>query len=663
MKKKYSPLFIALSLLGASMVAGGFTVVAETSPGLPIVKLLNRSFYYYEAKKGDSMAGICKTYGWDLSTLEKFNKDVLLPLDKGTMLFYPVADDLTTQGVTSANTTNNSSKSADKNIGEKPATSEVASVKDNGAVADNKVSSSSTPVDTVNSNNTDDTNVYYVVKHQESIYGIARKNGLTIDELIAMNPSLQLSRPEEGDKLVIGKREAETHTAGNSDLAYHENMPKGSESSSNSIKDKNDPTKFDVSDTQSYSVSGLSTYQALRGDDWSSIADHFGLSEDILKSANPEINKVRRGDLIVIPQIQPVAVEEPHEIPIDEIDGLEVTQEVSIAIVLSDTDSNKDLEFSRGALVAVDRMKRRPFQTRLTILDGEMNDMALTDSLESFGPSYVVTTTSKSLPTALVDYCTVSKVPLINAFDVKDENYLTSPYIVQFQTPTSTFNEVVAADVKEKYGDNHLIIAGSMEAGDTMGEGIVAALASTTGLTAEEVEISGITELELNPGYDYVIYATPSKKDDVKLLLEKINVLRDRNPLCNIKVIGRPSWITAADANKDLFAMNYVYMPTRFYFDAEQSDSRSFIDDYKSIFGHTPLKSYPVYSATAYDIVSSVTPAINDGGSNAIEQPELGDTLQSSIDLRRVSSQAGLMNTDVYVIEYQPFLPAKKRLL
>ena len=61
--------------------------------------------------------------------------------------------------------------------------------------------------------------------------------------------------------------------------------------------------------------------------------------------------------------------------------------------------------------------------------------------------------------------------------------------------------------------------------------------------------------------------------------------------------------------------------------------------------------------------MSSVTPAINDGGSNAIEQPELGDTLQSSIDLRRVSSQGGLMNTDVYVIEYQPFLPAKKRLL
>lgn len=634
MKKKFLPLYLFFSLAIAGIAGGNFTSFADSGHDLPIVKLLNKSFYYYEAKKGESLAGICKENGWDLATLEKYNKEVMLPLENGTMLFYPVPSNNANPTVPKANPKSGTKSDKDRESADN--SGQIINAQD--SIATDDVKHNIAPAD--------DDNIYYVVKNSESMYGIARKNNLTIDELIAFNPSLQMNRPAEGDKLVIGKREIKSV-------------------SQNTARVSSDDTVLNHTSapTEDYTLSGMTTYQALRGDTWESIAEQFEISEDILKGANPDILKVKRGEIIMIPEIQPVVEEKNDDIAEEDTEGLEVTQEVSVAIVLSDVDSNKDMEFSRGALVAVDRMKNHKYQTRLTILDGSMDDRALTDSLESFGPSYVVTTTSKTLPGYLVDYCTASQVPLINAFDVKDENYLTSPFVVQFQTPSQTFNEVVSEDIKNQFANRHVIVAGNMEPGDTMGEAIVTTLATVSGIETEEVEISGLTDLELNPGYDYVIYATPSKKEDVKVLLEKLSVLRDRNPLCDIRVIGRPSWITFADAQKEQFAMNYVYMPTRFYFDAEEGDARSFINDYKDLFGHTPLKSYPVYSATAYDIVSSITPAMNDGGAGALEQPALGNPLQSSIDLKRVSSVGGLMNTDVYVIEYMPFLPPRKRLL
>ncbi len=172
----------------------------------------------------------------------------------------------------------------------------------------------------------------------------------------------------------------------------------------------------------------------------------------------------------------------------------------------------------------------------------------------------------------------------------------------------------------------------------------------------QEILITELADFTL-PAEDgkYLIYATPSARDDVKDALERINTLRDNNPMADIRVIGRPNWVTMVDAQRQLFDSNAVLLPSRFYFDSEASASRRFIDGFKALYGHTPMKSYPVYSATAYDIVTYFIPNINATGGDFNATFTDFPTLQSPIGLERVNNWGGFVNPEVYVVEFQRY--------
>lgn len=643
MNKRYFPLLLLLS--GGLMSA--FNAAGEVN--LPKVKLLKKTFYYYEAKKGESLAGIAKNFGWDLAVLEKNNKDVMLPLSNGTLLYYPAEESADLKRVEGIDVS-----PADKSVSPDATDSRSVAKTDEGdSIVQVKDVAASV------ADNVQDSNEYYIVKQSESLYGIARKCNTTIDEIIRLNPRYANDRPKEGDKVLIKEvapqyPKIEVVDAG--EMAEC-NLP---ENTSEVDKVKSQP-EADNSDLMQKSVSEFLTYKARRGDSWESIAEEYELSPDLLKEANPGMSKVHKGDIVKIPVLETVAVTdnadnqgEDEGISADE--NIEVTQEISIAIVLSDADSNKDMEFSRGALLAASRMKNMPFQTRMNIIDGSLPEDEMLESLESFGPSYVITTASKGVPDNLLSYCRRNNVPLVNSFVARDEASSDNKEVIQVQSPSNLFNDAVVQYLGKKFEGYHVIVAGSLEQGDTMGEGIISVLTSKSEIEAEEIEIAELTEQDLNPGYDYVVYATPSKKEDVKLLLEKLTVMRDRNPLNTIKVIGRPNWITFADSQKELFCMNYVELPTRFYFNAEDRESKTFIEDYKELFGHTPLKSYPVYSATAYDIITNLSPAILDSDESGLEKLEASEkSLQTSFGLIRENAEGGIVNKNVFIVEYQPY--------
>lgn len=497
-KNPILPIIFSIFLLGVF-----FNLPAETD--LPIVKFLNKSFYYYETEKGESLAGIAKKFGWDLVTLENANKEVMLPLSKGTLLYYPV-------------------------------------------VKASKDSETANPTENFN-----------------------------IVEKVA-------------EDKIIEKQTQQPTTKNQKANRYLDEIPE--------IPDVDEPA---VSST---------------------------LSPDSISTDTSE----------------------------KEDENIIITPEISIAIILSDSESNKDMEFSRGALVAAAGMKNRPYQTRLIIIDGNLPENEVLDSLESFSPSYLVTTTGKKIPEYLIKYISDKNTPLVNAFDTKDETYLTNKDIIQIQTPTNIFNDAAAQYIGDKFSQYQLIVAGAIEPGDTMGEKIITTLNSKNQTQTEEIDIATLTEQDLSPEFNYVVYATPSKKEDVKVLLEKISVLRDRNPLSDIRVIGRPNWITFADSQKQLFGMNYVYMPTRFYFDADSKDSKTFIEDYKELFGHTPLKSYPVYSATAYDILNYISDVImNTEENDFVKTKSDAKTLQTSFNFIKDTPDGGYVNKDTFIVEYNPY--------
>ena len=222
----------------------------------------------------------------------------------------------------------------------------------------------------------------------------------------------------------------------------------------------------------------------------------------------------------------------------------------------------------------------------------------------------------------------------------------------------------MASYITDTYAGYNLIVAGKMDGNDTMGESILRQHIELSGEMPQEVPAEEIGDMIL-PDEEgrYIIYATQSRKDDVKSMLDRISALRERNPMAEIRVIGRPNWITMADALRESFDDNGLLLPSRFYFNADEYASKDFINNFRTLYGHTPMKSYPVYSATAYDILSYFLPNISTTGGDFNASFRDQATLQSPISLERVNNWGGMVNPSVYLIEFRPLGGSKKIIL
>lgn len=607
-------------LLSGIVISAPAMVFADSD--LPTVTIMGKTFYTYVAKKGESLFGIANRFGWDPEILSNTNKELETPLSNGDLIYYPVAKN-----------TKGSKAGAVKNEKEEPET----------VALDPEVDTEKDGV------------VYHKVQDDDSLLGLAQEYETTVEDLYKMNPGISYDNPEPGETIRI-----KTGTRNEGATAQM---------------------------VQEEQISGLTTYKVRRGDNWASVAEAKGISVDLLKEANPTIGKLKRGDVITIPNVETVEVErmvvttdpreeteegrrelynEVHDLnsKIYDANGNISPNAVSVAIVLSNPDSNRDMEFARGAILAVDDMKTRSFPTRLTIIDGSQSQTEVIGAIEGFAPTLIVTTADKDLPKYIAEYARENSKHIVNAFDVKDESYIDNASVIQYLAPTSYFNDEVASYLTDKYAGYTLMVAGKMEGSDTMGESILKAYINKNEAMPQEVLIEELADMTL-PEEDgrYLIYATPAGKEDVKSLLDKITSLRDRNPLADIRIVGRPSWITMADAQREAFEQNGVLLPTRFFFDAEEQASRRFIEGFKNIYGHTPMKSYPVYSATAYDILTYFLPNISHTGGDFNADFRKYGTLQSPISLERVNNWGGVVNPCVYVVEFRPFGGVKKTTL
>ena len=189
--------------------------------------------------------------------------------------------------------------------------------------------------------NTVPANVVHVVEQGETLYGLAKKYGVTVDALIAANPGSE-NGIKIGQKLnipssdtVSASQQVSNAFNNNSNVAsiqpkdvevvYHQikegesiyTLAKQYNSSIEGIITANPGLKPDqyipganvkvVSNSALpfiYERTGYRNYkyEAKRGESFASIAKDNGISEAELKAANPELKKVKKGRTLVLPK-------------------------------------------------------------------------------------------------------------------------------------------------------------------------------------------------------------------------------------------------------------------------------------------------------------------------------------------------------------------------
>ena len=408
----------------ASAMCGFFSAsAAGYANGLPIVNIAGSEYYMYEVKKGDSLYGIANRFGWNIDRLDELNPSLGSKLQKGTKVYYPVE---TEHG-------------------------------------DAETHPEFTPPDEYPV-------VRHVVKKGDTVYSIAKMYGVTVDKIYLYNPSSKKIL-RRGDVITI-PQETQAINDGDSFLYYTvkdgdtlgeiannfntsvEQLLRDNKGVSESNFTSGDILRVSVNSNKDIVVTKevdethiarIDTYKAGKNDTWESVARKTGVDVDDLLEANAGV-QLKKNTQIAVPVVETTVVEKEVE-PFDEreitLEGrrdiykevhmLDIADSVSdransvsLALIIEDPMSKRDNEFTRGTLLAIDRLKNSPYSIRLKLLcdnAGSTDSIKVTQSmlsqLDDFKPDVVVTTYEKNFPMWLAAYGEENCVEIVNSFDVK----------------------------------------------------------------------------------------------------------------------------------------------------------------------------------------------------------------------------------------------------
>lgn len=330
---KIKHIFTVAALALSALLASGQTSLPQTT-------IAGHQFYYYEIKSGESIYDIAAKLGITKDEIIKNNPDAADGIDEGMKLYFPV----------------------------------------DGQVATTTAAQSA-------SQRT------HTVEQGETLYGLAKRYGVTVDELIAANPGSD-NGIKIGQRLTIPGQQTATPATSTASQQVHDafshstssvTVPVGGEPVFHTLAAGEDI--FTLAKRYNCSIEGLIVanpgikpsdytvgtklkvvpntalpfqyertayrnykYEVQRGETFASIASANGITEEQLRAANPDMKKVKKGKTITLPkpylervngEMATVPVEELrayYEPRLDELyDNLVVRRldnEVNIALVL-----------------------------------------------------------------------------------------------------------------------------------------------------------------------------------------------------------------------------------------------------------------------------------------------------------------------------------------
>lgn len=634
----------------------GLLLAAGTALGanatLPTKEILGEEYYVYEVKKGDSLYGISHRYGWDETELLRLNPQLAEGLQKGSLIYYPTG---------------------------KSAVVEVVS-----PVALSEIEIPQT--------------LTHQVKHGETVYGIASQYGIPVDAIYAAHPSAK-SGIKAGEKIIINQKEAGLGTtlpyfyieikpgdtlyslARNYNTSVEDLLKSNPAITESAIKSGN-LLRVPVSDSMpkvtrklvnKEELASISTVRAEKNDTWTDLSRRTGVSVEELREANQNVTgRLQKDDVIVIPNMQTVEIEEEtayvdprEEQPegrkeiYDEVHHLDGAQKgVKLVLMLDDPSARRDAEFARGFLMALKEMGNPLYPVDFKVISGAEALDDVIASIDDFRPSAIINISDKGVAEWMINYGNEAGTEIINIFDAKTDSYLSAPSVIQLMTPSNYFYTGVAQELESKFGNRRIIAVTKTGTVDPLGEAISDKFGAgkvTTSL------VDGLSSTFFKDGESYLVYADVAERDDIENLLKKVASIREERPFIDIAVVGKPNWVMYADPLAETFYLNDVYIPSRFFFSADDANCKQFIENYSAIYGRGPLKSYPNYAASGWDVANWFIPTIERNGgdfnNNVFTSPE---TLQTPISLQRVSNWGGFYNPSALLIHFTPYRTVEK---
>jgi LysM repeat protein len=531
---------------------------------LPTKKVNGKTCYYYKVSSNETVYGIANKYGISRDDIIKYNPSAADGLKAGQTLYFPVEDFKSGISATTAS---------------------------------------------------DSEYITHEVSKGETLYGISHTYGVSVDDLVAANPSLK-NGVKAGSTINIPNK---SYTA---------------------------PT--DAQD-------GTLTYTP---------------EERETRLTEPAQNQPLIEGSETTTETEAPAVVEPEQ-------SRTYTVAVMLPFMLDDEKvskpANQVTDFYKGFLIAADSLSdsRQKFEVLAYDTKNNVDQVkALLKNTDVSRASIIIAPGVQDQLQLIADYGAKNDIYVLNNFVVKDTNYHTNAYVLQSNVTTDHMYEL-AADafvkaIKEDVATIPVILSNTSGKNDKQAFiSLLKQRLSELGINAMTVEYSGnlhastITEQlgDALPGQRYAFIPTSGSLSDFNKFAPGLIKYKDTllNTGSNLLLFGYPEWTTfRSDALESMHKIDTTIY-SRFFADSNSLDVKGFEAAFKRWYGKAPVDGVPSQALLGFDTGCYVFTALtrNFGDfSNNVNSSWRG--AQSTFNFQHEGSDKGQVNESVYIIRFQP---------
>ena len=601
MKNKLKYLILSLGLFLA-------VAPAIVSRDLPVTTIGGRECYVYEVKKGVNIYDVAKELKISTGVITGLNPSAADGLRPGMHLYFPkyVLDG----GPQKSKPTQNVST-----VSEPEKTAEVIPAT---PLQPAKKVETAQPVAQEPAK---DLPATYTVKKGESLYGISHKFGLTVEELIAMNPSAVYGI-SNGNVLILNPEKAKAAQ----------------------IKGSND------NDADDDELADASTdMRTPPQQDYSLIPSERRISQMYVTKV--EDNDGEYGD------------------EVDPTDGfaLEAVDTVNMAVILpfmlDHIEQNKTAqlftEFYKGLMLAVNKLEtkhtghhvnlyafdsaasvdtiaaimRRPEMRDMSVIIGPDNEAQLKYIADAMNPGTV----------------------LFNVFNVRSTLWESNPQVIQANIPHSPMLEKAVNEFFNMYGDYTPVFIARIdgEADKDPFTSMLKQKLDARGIAYEDIAFKNLLstrDLEkLATDSNYVFVPISGSRSEFAKFSEAIRKFGESRVSSSTRVFGYPDWITFRGEYLTRLCELEATIYTRFYYDVKEPESRDFNELFKETYGCEMLDAAPVQGVLGYDTGIYLLGLLKDHGADFKSYLSPFNGLQSALDF---SGDAKNVNNALIIVTF-----------
>ena len=520
---------------------------------------------------------------------------------------------------------------------------------------------------------------FHTIKAGETLYQLTLKYQISAKAICNANPGLSADNFRIGQIVAIpprAKQEASKEVSAN-EAVDHANVT--------IVAPKRDEKATEKEGVQQKKQSWREMHKIKRKETIYSIAKEYGITEQELIAANPELKteKLKRGKFLFIPykkkeQPQQELAVTPSQAPTNE----ELFSQISVkktnyrtikaAVMLpfmTNETSQRDeqmrmVEYYEGFLMAVDSLKRQGVSVDLHTYDTKGRSATINSILAKkemkhmdiiFGPSY-----ARNLE-SIAEFANKHNIRLVVPFAPKVEQVFNNPQVYQVNTPQSYLYSEVYEHFIRKFSDRHIIFVNPGNVDQEKLEFIngMKNELKDNGINYHDLTLSD----EVDPNQviasmdtltNNIFIPTSGKNMALVKLLPRITQVLHEHPHFQMQLFGYPEWQTYTQDHLASFYELDTYFYSSFYTNNLFNEAVQFTNAYRRWYSKDMANIFPKYGMLGFDTGYFFLKGLATEGNKLEENLNRVQVvpIQTGFKFERVNNWGGFINRKVFFVHF-----------